>query len=98
MFKYFVVMCDIKFVLISNFFFWVVSYIYILKDYYIYGYMKYLLYKVIFIVKKLDFIRRLFEFIYIREQVYFYDDIKFFTNVWEKKIFLIMFYVVNILD
>lgn len=65
MFKYFVAMCDIKFVLTSNISFWVVSYTYTLKDHH--GYMKYSFHKVILTAKKLDSTRRLSELIHIRE-------------------------------
>lgn len=98
MFKYFVAMCDIKFVLTSNISFWVVSYTYTLKDHHTHGYMKYSFHKVTLTAKKLDSTRRLSELIHIREQVHFHDDIKFSTYAQEKKIPLIMPYAVNTSD
>lgn len=67
MFKYFVAMCDIKFVLTSNISFWVVLYTYTLKDHHTHGYMKYPFHKVTLTAKKLDSTRRLSELIHIRE-------------------------------
>lgn len=67
MFKYFVAMCDIKFVLTSNISFWVVSYTYTLKDHHTHVYMKYSFHKVTLTAKKLDSTRRLSELIHIRE-------------------------------
>lgn len=67
--KYFVAICDIKFVSTSNFSFSVVLYTYTLKDHHIHGYMKYMysLHKVTLTAKKLDSTRRLSELIHIRE-------------------------------